>query len=350
MQKQIINQLLILKKTYGEELFNQPKRLLAFIKDYFPFEKTQHYLLAQSMAFDIYKRLSQCDTKQYLLERHECIRILHEEGMMDRSLAEAAVELWMGFIKKEKGNDTVFSQDKLLGEKLGEAASIINTHEEPHLSDSLSTILHKAHSYYNGEGVQRNSKEAIKWYEKAAAMGHVEAMLVLGNIYYMGQGILKDDETAFKWYTKAADLGSAAAMNYIGNMYYEGKGIEKNLEKAILFYEKAACQGHYTAMFNMGYIYYEAHMKGWDEPFEVYLKAALEGDIEAINHVAYSYHTGSDIEQNYEEAFKWYQIAAAKDQPSAMIWLAYLYLNGQGAPKDYLKASYWCEKAIKMYE
>ena len=350
MQKEIIKKLIFLKETYGEELFDQPKRLLAFIKDYFPFAKIEHYLLEKSMSFGVYKRLSNGYPKRYLLERQECIRLLHEEGFMDRSLAEAAVALWMDFIKRENNEDNVFSDDKLLGEKLNQVVKKCQFEQQVYLPESINIILHKANSYYSGEGVMRNVKEAIKWYEKAANIGHVDSMITLGNFYYMGQDILRDYKKAFKWYTKAVNLGSATAMNYIGNMYYEGKGVNKNLEKAMLFYERAACKGHYTAMFNMGYIYYEQHMKGWDLPFEKYLEAAKTGDLEAMGHVAYSYHTGSGITQNYEEAFHWYQVAANEGQASAMIWLAYLYLNGQGTQKDYHQAAYWCKKVINIYE
>ncbi len=350
MRKQIISKLLELKTQYGEALFSEPKRVLAFIKDYFPFAKIEHYLLEQSLKIDVYKQLKEGNINQYMLIRNQCISQLHDTYLMDRSLAEDAVELWIRLVKKEKGIDTVFSQDKLLGEKLVEITKEENKVPSLQLTQSLSLILHMADCYYNGQGVAKNNDEAKKWYLKAAALGSEQAMITLGNMHYMGHGIKKDFKEAFKWYQKAAKLGSAVAMNYLGNMYYEGKGVEKDEKQAIYYYEKAACLGHYTAMFNLGYIYYEAHMKGWDEPFEVYLKAAQRGAIEAMNHVAYAYHMGDSVTQDYKKAMKWYKALAKKGQASAMILLSYMYLNGQGASKDYNKAAQWCEKAIKLYQ
>ena len=57
-------------------------------------------------------------------------------------------------------------------------------------------------SYYNGQGVPQDYKEAVKWYMKA---GTGNSYYRLGLCYEHGNGVTKDEKEAVKWYTKAAE-------------------------------------------------------------------------------------------------------------------------------------------------
>ena len=46
--------------------------------------------------------------------------------------------------------------------------------------------------FHNGKGVTQNSREAAKWYQKAATQGHLEAQLNLGLMYSKGDGVPHD--------------------------------------------------------------------------------------------------------------------------------------------------------------
>ena len=60
--------------------------------------------------------------------------------------------------------------------------------------------------YANGQGVERDEKEAVKWYSKAAEQDHTPAQFFLGFMYVKGRGVEKDDREASRWYRKAAEL------------------------------------------------------------------------------------------------------------------------------------------------
>ena len=45
--------------------------------------------------------------------------------------------------------------------------------------------------YYNGEGVPKDSAEAVKWYRKAADQGYADAQFNLGLNYANGEGVPK---------------------------------------------------------------------------------------------------------------------------------------------------------------
>jgi len=75
--------------------------------------------------------------------------------------------------------------------------------------------------YYNGQGVEKNTKIAFMWYLKAAEQGHVKAERNVGHCYHDGEGTEQDDEMAKKWLRKAAKDGSDDARDELYNLYRE---------------------------------------------------------------------------------------------------------------------------------
>ena len=55
-----------------------------------------------------------------------------------------------------------------------------------------------------GDGVEKDSKEAFKWFKMAAEQGNIESQFYLGLLYYNGEGVNQDIKKAFKWYQMAA--------------------------------------------------------------------------------------------------------------------------------------------------
>lgn len=103
-------------------------------------------------------------------------------------------------------------------------------------------VIPPGENYYNS-GMAASWKNdwdrAIRLWEKAADMGHIEAMLRLGYTYHDGVGVKKDCSIQLYWYEKAAEQGSISACHYIAQMYERGECIEKDLPLAIKWYEKA---------------------------------------------------------------------------------------------------------------
>ncbi len=131
-------------------------------------------------------------------------------------------------------------------------------------------------AYCHGDGVEQDYALAMEWYEKAAALGDINAMLNIGTMYSEGNGVEQDYTLAMEWYEKAADIGDATAMNNIGTMYYNGDGVKQDYALAIEWYEKAADLGNISAMNNIGAMYFY-------------------GDV---------------VEQDYEKALEWFEKAA----------------------------------------
>lgn len=66
--------------------------------------------------------------------------------------------------------------------------------------------------YLRGDGVERNSFQAIEWMRKAGERGHVEAQFALGRLYLLGfEEMGPDPAEAETWLTMAAGKGHKGA-------------------------------------------------------------------------------------------------------------------------------------------
>ena len=71
--------------------------------------------------------------------------------------------------------------------------------------------------HHSGRGRPRDFKQAMEWYQKAAAQNMPNAINNIGYMYEHGQGVATDRNEAIKWYKRAA------ALNY--------KEAKRNLER-----------------------------------------------------------------------------------------------------------------------
>ena len=95
----------------------------------------------------------------------------------------------------------------------------------PAFADSFEELLRRAQSgnaqaqfelglmYDEGEIVDQNSSEAVKWYRKAAQQEHAGAQFYLGVAYMEGWGVRRDYSEAARWYRKAAQQGLPEAQD-----------------------------------------------------------------------------------------------------------------------------------------
>jgi len=65
--------------------------------------------------------------------------------------------------------------------------------------------------YANGEGVPKDSVQAVKWFRKAAEQGDADSQFNLGVMYANGEGVPKDSVTAYMYHNLASVTVSDAA-------------------------------------------------------------------------------------------------------------------------------------------
>ena len=97
--------------------------------------------------------------------------------------------------------------------------------------------------FYYGQGVEKNYKEAFKWYKKSAEQGDASAQYSLGFMHFWGQGVEKNHKEAFKWYKKSAEQGNASAQGNLGYMYGSGRGVLQNPILSFAWHSVATVNG-----------------------------------------------------------------------------------------------------------
>lgn len=87
--------------------------------------------------------------------------------------------------------------------------------------------------YYQGRGVEQNSVEAAKWFQRAAEQGVAASQVKLGELYSTGNGVTQDYEYAYAWYSVAEKLGhpkaTAGIQSAAGNLNPEELNEAKRL-------------------------------------------------------------------------------------------------------------------------
>jgi TPR repeat protein len=203
--------------------------------------------------------------------------------------------------------------------------------------------------YANGDGVMKDTMEAVKWYRKAADQGVARAQCNLANCYYHGQGVAKDYAETVKWLRKAAEQNYARAQYDLGYCYENGCGVMKDYAEAVKWYRKAAEQNDVDAQYNLGICYANGRgvEKDYVEAVKWWRKAAEQNDAQAQYNLGLCYANGQGVEKDEAEAVKWYRKAAEQNNALAQYNLADCYANGQGVEMDEVIARRWLEISAK---
>lgn len=98
-----------------------------------------------------------------------------------------------------------------------------------------------------GDGVERNTAEAMIWLRKAAESEHRAAQLLLGNTLSRGIDVDQDYAEASRWYLRAAQRGDADAQYIMGSYYSVGLGVHPDTKESRRWYGAAAKQGNAKA-------------------------------------------------------------------------------------------------------
>lgn len=139
----------------------------------------------------------------------------------------------------------------------------------------------------DGDGVPRDQREALAWFSRAAAQGHLMALNMVGRCYdlgwgtpvnkqraaecfriaaqrgldwamynyatllALGDGVPADRPAALAWFHQAADLGNAKAANHVGSFHEDGWVVPQDLAAAEQHYRTAAEGGDFRGQFNL---------------------------------------------------------------------------------------------------
>lgn len=287
---------------------------------------------------------------------------------LSKRAKELVYEIWNKKLRNFGENNELADDDIILLLNIAEIAKINKDYKEAFkyykfVADKgdLNAQFNLGMCYEKGQGVGKNNEEAVKWYRKSAEQGHIIAQFNLGFCYANGQGVEKNELEAVKWYRKSAEQGNAVAQFSLALCCENGQGVDKDAKVAVKWYREAAEQGNVSAQINLGvcYKYGKGIVKDEKEAVKWYRKAAEQGDADAQFKLASCYKEGKGVLKNDDEAIKWYikaaeqgdkvadasLISAMNGEIERIIRLRNLSVYNCDVDKDKFN---WCFKAANM--
>jgi TPR repeat protein len=187
-----------------------------------------------------------------------------------------------------------------------------------------------AYLYENGKGVEKNPREALILYTRAAAGGHPGAQFQLA-LFYQSKGSTTPEERAhdegeaMKWYREAATRGHAKAQRNLGSilMGATGDNVPQKHTEAVDWLRKATAQNDELAAYNLAYMYEHGRGIAADakSAAELYAQAALQGLPPAQFALGNLLAAGKGVPQDARAAVGWFQRAASKGHAGARLAL-----------------------------
>ncbi|CAO5681393.1 MAG: hypothetical protein HEEMFOPI_01493 [Holosporales bacterium] len=186
--------------------------------------------------------------------------------------------------------------------------------------------------YYNGNGVNQNYSEAVKWFKKAASQKNKKALKCLNELAIQG------NEKAFKCIEELATQGDTEAKIYLGICYCKGNGVTKNYEKSAEWFQKSADQKNVTSDNDLKI------KKNYVKALEWSTKDANKGYSASLQNLE-NFYNDPCVHKNYTKATEWFQKSANYGYVLAQNKLGRWNLVGFHVPQNYKKAFEYFQKS-----
>jgi len=207
-----------------------------------------------------------------------------------------------------------------------------------------------ARKHLIGFDVPRSLPKALALLEENISNNHTISMNYMAGLYEQGRYIQKDYKEALRYYRMSADLGDSEAAFMVGHYYQMGRAGEGKKKYALGWYKKAATAGHSNAQVRTAILYH--FPKDGSQPNlklakEWYNKAYKQGNADAMWRLGAMQEDKGKTPRNLTIAAKYYREAAIKKSPEGMIRYGQALLYGRGTGKNTSLAKTYLERAAK---
>ncbi|NNM74365.1 tetratricopeptide repeat protein [Enterovirga aerilata] len=140
----------------------------------------------------------------------------------------------------------------------------------------------------DGRGVAQDRAAAYRWFHRAAELGSVDGINMVGRCHELGWGVPVDHAEAARWFRRAAEKGSDWGAYNLACMLLYGDGVPHDPAAALAWFLTSAERGNAKAMGFVG----RCHEEGWgtkpdpDAALDWYRRAAEAGDCWAQYNLA----------------------------------------------------------------
>lgn len=210
-----------------------------------------------------------------------------------------------------------------------------------------------AQMYRAGDGVERDAKQAHRWYEVAASQGGIAAAAAsvgLAEMYYGGDGVERDYglarhhlEQAVRMAGQHSDFLAGHYYSSLAMMYRYGIGAERNAAVARRWMERAVARQLRYSHQILARMYYtgEGGRRDYDKAFKLLreclvLNGCIAGHIldEDMHLFGRMHELGRGAPRDYSVAAEWYGRASANGHARSLRRLGLLYHSGLGVAQD----------------
>ena len=249
-------------ERFGEEILSQESKCLAAFKDFAPKLEKEQKILKIAFSEGVYNFFLGCPVaeREFHMQRaRQSMNVLLSDEASLLVVNSFAVALGWNISSAEQGlvssRDTNNGNNELkqnikVSEEKSEALDnqeddedYLSPYDDPSCASAIvsqkieqgnqsteqgnqsveqgNQLLQKGNEAYEA----RDYSTALVWYQQAADLGNVDAMLKIGKIYYHGIScvLLSDEEKALYWFRRAANAGSTDAMSWIEWMFQTGR-------------------------------------------------------------------------------------------------------------------------------
>jgi TPR repeat protein len=255
---------------------------------------------------------------------------------------------------------------KLLRTLAEESSPLCNLQESFHWALRLAEkgspegVLLTSMMYSEGEGVEKNMEEALRWRgmvkvlnsggggedsgdehqgeddgitpeERYIGRPIDDAQLELGMAYGRGEGLKQDEMQALRWLTLAANNQNRDAQRMLGASLFYGHSGVTNKTDGLRWLKLAVAQNDLIGMFHLGIVYLDETSDSEDDEEGLHWlhQAAKRGLPEAQFFLGGVYLVGrSFIESDPIRAEAWLSRSAEQGLPEAIVQLAEAHLKG----------------------
>lgn len=105
--------------------------------------------------------------------------------------------------------------------------------------------------YLNGDGVEQDNFEALRWFTLAADSNNANAQYNIAVMYLNGIGVIKDPSQAVTWFVRAAENGDPPSQYTLAVLLFNGQlGVAQNVPQAYKWFTLAGAAGNKAAAAN----------------------------------------------------------------------------------------------------
>lgn len=211
--------------------------------------------------------------------------------------------------------------------------------------------------YADCEDAPQSFAEAMKWYEKGAALGDGLCMYHLAQCYANGQGVYVDMNEAFRWYSRSVAAGCTRGYYGLAMCYLNGDGVEKNTESA----HECLMQAVDAQVSPALYLWGTTMMRNgrYAAALELLVAAELKGDERALqlidemlrkeqistDDLPYAVARHYYANKLYNSAMTEFERGASMGDPDCMLMAGIIYLRGESKTLSLAKAVKWLTRA-----